>query len=96
MPEEEEVPEADPAIDVLNDLHLRLATVAGGFAINNDDEESGDGRGAVVGCVHQWQRVYGKDRRLEVCGICHYHLKFVNNCKMCGTRVCNRCLNNRL
>ena len=97
MPEEEEVPEADPAVDVLNDLHLRLATVAGGFAINNDDEEPGDEGGAGVGgCVHQWQRIYGKRGELEVCGICHHRLEFVNNCTTCGTKVCNRCLNNRL
>ena len=70
MPEEEEVPEANLAIDVLNDLHLRLATVTSGFAVNNNDEELSNGSGAVVRCVYQWQRIYGKDRRLEVCGIC--------------------------
>ncbi|KAH8696929.1 hypothetical protein GQ44DRAFT_665987 [Phaeosphaeriaceae sp. PMI808] len=96
MPEEEEMPEPDPAVEVLDDLHLRLATVASGFAINNDDDGVGGEGDGDVRCTHLWQRVYGKPEMLEVCGVCHYHLKFVNNCKMCGTKVCNRCLNNRL
>lgn len=97
MPEEEEVPEADPIIDIQNDLQLRLATVANGFAITNHGEESSDEDGVGVGgCVHGWQRVYGKSGELEVCGVCHYRLKFVNTCTVCGTKVCNRCLNNRL
>ncbi|CAO2653510.1 Nn.00g029210.m01.CDS01 [Neocucurbitaria sp. VM-36] len=97
MPEEAEIPEPDPALDVLDDLHLRVATVAGGFAINNDGEELHDGDGSNVGgCVHKWKRVYGEGGRLEVCGICHQYLRFVNDCTMCKTKVCNRCLNNRL
>jgi hypothetical protein len=97
MPEEEEILEADPSLDGLNDLQLRLATVAGGFAIMNDVEEVGDNADhAVSECSHDWIREYGKQGELEVCGICHSHLKFVNICTTCKTNVCNLCLNNRL
>lgn len=97
MPEEEETLEADPALDVVNDLRLRLATVAGGFAVTNEQEEGvGDVEPRVDMCQHQWKRAYGKDGELEVCGICHHHLRFVNSCTACRTKVCNRCLNNRL
>jgi hypothetical protein len=47
-------------------------------------------------CRHRWERVYGRHGELEICGICQYRLKFVNVCATCRTRVCNRCLNNRL
>lgn len=97
MPEEEEVAEANPAADVLNEMNLRIATVAGGYAIEgNGDESDGGSTAAVIGCAHQWHRVYAKAGDLEVCGICRYHLKFLNHCERCTTRVCNRCLNNRL
>lgn len=97
MPEEEEILEADPRLDVLSDIQLRLATVAGGFTIANNKEESdGDTDHLVGACHHRWERAYGKHGELEVCKICHYHLKFVNACVTCKTKVCNRCLNNRL
>ncbi len=97
MPEEEEVPELDPAIDVLNDLNLRLATVAGGFPISNEEKEQVDESNlSVDGCVHEWKRVYGMRGELQGCAICHQHLKYLNNCTSCKTKVCNRCLYNRL
>jgi hypothetical protein len=90
-------PEADLAFDVLNDLHLRITTVAGGFAINSDEEDLDDGGDhSVGGCVHDWERVYGERDELEVCGVCHQRLRFVNNCTTGRRKVCNRCLNNRL
>jgi hypothetical protein len=98
MPEEEETLELDPALDVLNDIRLRVATVAGGFAVTDDQEGTDDGaeQQSVDLCQHHWNRSYGKDGELEVCGICNYHLRFVNSCITCKTKVCNRCLNNRL
>jgi hypothetical protein len=97
MPEEEEMLEADPSLDVAGDLQLRLATVAGGFSIANEEEDAGDDADHLVGeCRHRWERVYGRHGELEICGICQYRLKFVNVCATCRTRVCNRCLNNRL
>jgi hypothetical protein len=47
-------------------------------------------------CHHRWERLYGKHDGFEICGICHHHLKFVNVCAKCKTKVCTRCLNNRL
>lgn len=97
MPEEGESLEADPSLDILGDLQLRLATVAEGFAIVNDEEDaSGDIDHLVGACRHSWARTYGKHGELEACGVCHDHLKFVNTCTACRTKVCNRCLNNRL
>lgn len=97
MPEEEETVELDPALDVLNDIQLRLATVAGGYSVANVEEEAGeDAQQPVEICTHVWKRTCGKDGELEVCEICHYHLRFVNSCKACNTKVCNRCLNDRL
>ncbi|KAL5375706.1 hypothetical protein PMIN03_002248 [Paraphaeosphaeria minitans] len=97
MPEQEEIVELDPALDVLNDIQLRVATVAGGFAVANAEEEASDDDVQSLDlCKHLWQRSHGINGELEVCGICHHHLRFVNSCKTCRTRVCNRCLNNRL
>lgn len=97
MPEEEETMEVDPALDVLNDIELRLATVAGGYAVADTEEEVGDNAEQPIElCKHLWKRSYGKDGELEICGICHHHLRFVNACKTCKTNICNRCLNNRL
>lgn len=100
MPEEAEVSETNPMADMLNELSLRLAAVAGGFPINVEDQESGDESNvsvfATVGCAHQWQRTYGKRGDLKACGICHYHLRFLNHCSARNTHACNRCLNNRL
>lgn len=97
MPEEEETLEADPSLDVLGDLQLRLATVAGGFAILDDNGDVNNDTDHLIGtCDHRWERAYGRSGELEVCGICHNHLQFVNACTICKTRVCNRCLNNRL
>ncbi|KAH7408214.1 hypothetical protein DE146DRAFT_605434 [Phaeosphaeria sp. MPI-PUGE-AT-0046c] len=97
MPEEEEVQEADPLLDVVNDLNLRLATVAGGFAIQNDGvEESDDADQLSSECSHHWKRTHGQEGEREGCGVCHHQLKFVNICTTCKTRICNRCLNNRL
>lgn len=98
MPEEEEMLEANPANDVVNELNLRLAAVAEGFAINDRDEDphSEGGGGGIGRCHHRWHRVYSKASGLDICGICGYHLKFLNHCKTCETRVCNRCLHNRL
>ncbi|KAJ4345574.1 uncharacterized protein N0V89_011707 [Didymosphaeria variabile] len=67
MPEEQETLEADPALDVLNDLQLRVATVAGGFAITNNEEDAGsDGEQLIDSCQHHWKRAYGKDGDLEI------------------------------
>lgn len=100
MPEEEEIPEANAAADVLDELNLRLATVAGGYRIDGEirepDDESNASVVATVGCAHQWRRTYGRRGDLEACGICHYHLEFLNHCGACDSQVCNRCLNNRL
>lgn len=97
MPEEEEVLEADPRLDVLNDLQLRIATVAGGFAIVDEEEEVEGNSDHILGeCSHHWSRLYGSQGELETCGICLYHLKFVNICATCRTKVCNRCRHNRL
>jgi hypothetical protein len=98
MPEQAETLEPDPSLDVLDDLQLRLATVAGGFAIaNSEEDESSHGNHLVVGaCSHRWGRSYGKQGELEVCGVCHDRLRFVNACATCKTKVCTRCLNNRL
>lgn len=94
MPEEGEIVEADPRLDVTNDLQLRVATVAGGFNFGDGD---GDEDGLdMAACEHRWLRAYGRDGELEICGICHDHLRFVNSCRTCKTKVCNRCLNNRL
>ncbi|KAF2791174.1 hypothetical protein K505DRAFT_339783 [Melanomma pulvis-pyrius CBS 109.77] len=57
MLEDEEVPEADPAVHILNDFNFRMVTVAGGFAINNDGIEPSDEGGSSIG--HQWQLVDG-------------------------------------
>jgi hypothetical protein len=98
MPEEEEVQEADPLLDVMSDLRLRLATIAGGFAIPNDEEEDEDDHAGqlVSECIHHWERTHGKVGEEGGCGVCHHQLKFVNICTTCKTRICNRCLNNRL
>lgn len=97
MPEEVELPEADPALDNVNDLRLRNATVAGGFANNSDEEETNDGGDSSVdGCVHDWERGYGGRDEFEVCGVCHQGLRFVHNCTACRTKIYNRYLNNRL
>lgn len=97
MPEEGETLEADPSLDVLDDMQLRLATVAGGFAVAEQGEDDSDTADHLVGaCHHSWERTYGGLGELQVCGICHAHLRFVNACTTCTTKVCNRCLNNRL
>jgi hypothetical protein len=96
MPEEIEVPEVDPTLEILDDLRLRVATVAGGFAIDDEEEPGAAETPAISVCPHQWERLFGEHGEREVCGICRDHLRFVNNCTMCGTKVCNRCLNNRL
>ena len=96
MPEESEIPEVDPNVDILRDLHMRLATVAGGFAITNDGDMDEDGIQSAGTCDHQWERTHSKRGERETCGICHHRLKFVNNCTRCRTRACNRCLKNRL
>ncbi|KAK3207237.1 hypothetical protein GRF29_103g279961 [Pseudopithomyces chartarum] len=50
MPEEEEMFEENPVNDVFNDMSMRLAAVADGFAINYQDEgsHSEDGGGAAM------------------------------------------------
>lgn len=96
MPEEGEIPELDPNIDILEDMRMRLATVAGGYAIANDEDADEDVSQFAGKCDHKWERTYGKHGERETCGICHHHLKFVNSCTRCMTRACNRCLNNRL
>lgn len=102
MPEEEEIPKANAAADVLNELNLRLATVAGGYCtdgeIREPDDESSASVVATAGCAHQWRRTHGRlgDFEARHCGICHYHFEFLNHCGACNSQVCNCCLNNRL
>ncbi|UPX12667.1 uncharacterized protein EKO05_0003208 [Ascochyta rabiei] len=84
-------------VDVVSDLHLRLATVAGGFSILKDREDENDDADHFVSeCRHHWGLTDGKEGKLEACGVCHHRLKFVNICTICKTEICNRCLNNRL
>lgn len=97
MPEEEEMFEENPVNDVFNDMNMRLAAVADGFAINYQDEGSHSEDGGGAGrCIHNWHRVYSKGSGLDVCGVCGWHLKFLNHCDACETQVCNRCLHNRM
>lgn len=97
MPEEDEVQEADPLLDVVSDLHLRLATVAGGFSIpRNEEDENNDAEQFVSECSHHWELMDGQDGKLEGCGVCHHRQKYVNVCTVCKTKICNRCLHNRL
>jgi E3 ubiquitin-protein ligase RNF144 len=96
MPEEE-IQEADPLLDVVSDLNMRLGTITGGFAIPDDsEEESGEVKQLVSGCIHHWKQTHGKAGDYEGCGVCHHRLRFVNVCTTCKTKICNRCLNNRL
>lgn len=97
MPEEDEVQEADPLVDVVSDLNLRLATVAGGFSIPKDGEDDNDDADHFVSeCSHHWGLTNGKEGKLEACGVCHHRLNILNICTICKTEICNRCLNNRL
>lgn len=93
MPERREMPEANPVREVAADMHLRLATVASGFLMNGEPEEETDEQG---GCVHQWERIFRSAEVDTTCSICQHHLRFVNSCERCSTRLCNRCINNRL
>lgn len=96
MPEEEEVLEEDPSLEVLSDMQLRLATVAGGFAIVNEDEVNDGTDQFVSECRHRWEGLHGQKGEPEACGICKHHFQTVNICSMCRTKICTRCLNNRL
>ncbi|KZM26655.1 hypothetical protein ST47_g2200 [Ascochyta rabiei] len=56
-------------VDVVSDLHLRLATVAGGFSILKDREDENDDADHFVSeCRHHWGLTDGKEGKLEACG----------------------------
>ncbi|KAH7564528.1 hypothetical protein PSV09DRAFT_2417705 [Bipolaris maydis] len=46
-------------------LRMRLATVAGGFAIVNDENADGVAKQSSGKCDHQWERTFGEDGEWE-------------------------------
>jgi hypothetical protein len=70
MPEKTEIQDADPLLDVVSDLNLRVATVASGFSIPKDRGDESDDADQFVGeCSHHWRVMDSKESDFEGCGV---------------------------